>query len=92
MEEKRWNSRLEKMMNHLEEPIPGETLVELYGGRRVLIEHHRGVIAYCRDRIQVRSKHGVLCVQGSCMEISKMSADLLVISGRIEGISVFRGD
>ena len=92
MEENRWNGRIEKMMNRLDEPVPGETLVELYGGRRVLIEHHRGIIAYCREKIQIRGKHLVLCIQGSCMEISRMSADVLVVSGKIDGIFLVRRD
>jgi sporulation protein YqfC len=92
MEENRWNGRIEKMMNRLDEPVPGETLVELYGGRRVLIEHHRGIIAYCREKIQIRGKHHVLCIQGSCMEISRMSADVLVVSGKIDGIFLVRRD
>lgn len=80
-----------KTMDQMGEPVPGETLTELYGGRRVLIEHHKGITEYRSDRIQVRTRRGCLCVTGCGLEIQKMSGDVLVITGRIDGISVFHG-
>lgn len=75
-----------------DEALPAQTLVELLGDRRVLIEHHRGITEYSRDRIQVRVKYGIVCIVGEHLELCKMTGDLLVIAGRIDSLALFRGD
>ena len=73
-----------------EEPAPMESLVEIAGYRRVLIEHHFGVIAYCREQICVKVKYGLVSVCGSDLELSRMSKDQLIISGAIHSITLER--
>lgn len=73
-----------------EEPLPGQPIVEIAGCGRVLIEHHLGVAAYCRERIVVKMKFGFVHVCGSCLELSRMSREQLVIQGQIEGVSLQR--
>lgn len=75
-----------------EEALPAQTVVELLGDRRILIEHHRGITEYSRQRIQARVKYGVLCVCGGDLELCKMTGDQLVIMGRIDSLTLFRGD
>lgn len=75
-----------------DETLPMQTVVELLGDRRVLIEHHRGVTEYSRERIQVRVKYGVLCIGGMALQLCKMTSDQLVIMGKIDSITLFRGD
>lgn len=75
--------------------LPGETLpmvpvVELAGDRRVLIENHGGVTEYGTCRIRVRVRYGQVCVTGENLQLSRMTKEQLVISGRIDGISVIR--
>lgn len=71
--------------------LPGQTLLELLGDRRVLIEHHSGVTEYTSRKIQVKVKYGYLCICGSELTLSKMSSDQLVIAGCISSVSVIRG-
>lgn len=75
-----------------DEALPSQTVVELLGDRRVLIEHHRGITEYSRQRIQVRVKFGILCICGSGLELCKMNGDQLVIMGSIDSLTLFRGD
>ena len=75
-----------------DEALPTQTVVELLGDRRVLIEHHHGITEYSRQRIQARVKYGVLCVCGSGLELCKMSDNQLVILGSIDSLTVFRGN
>ena len=75
-----------------DEILPGQTLVELLGDRRVLIEHHRGVTEYSRERIQIRVKFGILCVCGEGLSLCRMTANQLVIMGRVDSLTLFRGD
>lgn len=83
----RWIERLAIQ----DEVLPGQTVVELLGDRRVLIEHHQGVTEYSRERIQVRVRSGILCVCGGALELCRMTGDQLVIVGRIDSLTIFRG-
>lgn len=71
-----------------QEPMPGETVVEIAGTRRVLIENHLGVSGYCEDRVIVHVKFGWICVSGSCLELLHMTKEQLVIRGNIDGITL----
>ncbi len=73
-----------------EEPIPGQPLIELVGDGRVLIEHHKGVMQYGRCQIGVRVKFGTVLVFGEKLELTKMTAGTLVITGRIQGVRLER--
>ena len=73
-----------------DEPAPTESLIEIAGYRRVLIEHHYGVIAYCRERICIKVKYGLICVCGADLELSRMSREQLIISGCIHSITLER--
>lgn len=72
------------------EPMPGQTIVELAGDRRVLIEHHFGVIQYCPERIGVKVKYGQVLICGCGLELTRMTREQLVISGRIDTVSLLR--
>ncbi len=87
---KNWMERLTDGMDLMGEPLPGQTLVELAGDRRVLIEHHGGVVQYSRECVCVRVRYGVVRICGCGLEISRMTGEQLVISGRIDEISLNR--
>lgn len=71
-----------------QESMPGETVVELLGTRRVLIENHLGVSGYCAERVIVHVKFGWVCVSGSNLELLHMTRSQLVIRGQIGGVSL----
>lgn len=71
-----------------QEPMPGETVVEISGTRRVLIENHLGVSGYCSDRVIVHVKFGWICISGSCLELLHMTKEQLVIRGRIDAVTL----
>lgn len=73
------------------EPLPGVPLVELAGEKRVLIENHQGVTEYSREKIQVRVCYGQICICGAGLELARMTKEQLVISGRIDSLSLLRG-
>lgn len=74
------------------EPMPGQSVVELLGDNRVLIERHKGVWQYSCQCISVNMTFGSVSVCGSSLELMHMSRDQMVISGRIDGISICRKD
>lgn len=72
------------------ESLPGMSVAELAGDRRVLIEGHRGVTEYCRERVTVKVNYGWLCITGCGLELRQMSKQQLVVAGRIDGIHLRR--
>lgn len=90
MRQRGWIERFTESADLQGELMPGQPLVELFGDRRVLIEHHGGVTEYGREKIQVRVKYGFLCICGGCLELARMTAEQLVITGRIDTVTLIR--
>lgn len=72
------------------EPLPGQSLLELTGDRQVLIENHRGVTQYSRERIGVKVGFGELLVCGYGLELARMSQGQLVVTGAVDSIQLCR--
>ena len=68
------------------EPLPGQPIVEIAGDRRVLIENHFGVKEYSREKIGVKVKYGLGCN----LELIRMTKEQLIISGRIDAVTLIR--
>ena len=67
-----------------------QTIVEILGDRRILIENHRGVVTYSKEKILVKVKYGTVSVCGRNLELTSMTKDQLVIFGNIQCISLHR--
>lgn len=87
---RQWIERLADSADLQGEAFPGQSVVELFGDRRLLVEHHGGVTEYGREKIILRMKFGYLCVCGGCLELARMTAEQLVITGRIDSVSLIR--
>lgn len=72
------------------EAFPGQALVEIAGNSRVLIEQHRGVCEYSRERISISVSFGQVQICGSGLELRSMTKDQLVISGSIDAVCLNR--
>ena len=72
------------------ESLPGVTVAELAGDRRVLVEGHRGVTEYSPCRVTVKVGYGELSISGCGLELRQMSKAHLVICGRIDSIELRR--
>lgn len=72
------------------ESLPGVPIVEVAGESRVLIERHGGMTEYSRERICVKVRYGFVCVCGCGLELTRMSREQLVISGRIDCVQLQR--
>lgn len=71
---------------------PFQPIIEITGHRRVLIENHRGVVTYGKEKIIVKVNYGCVCVCGSRLELTRMSKEQLIIFGDILSISLHRRD
>lgn len=85
-----WADWLTEGMDLAGESLPGMTVAELAGDRQVLIEGHRGVTEYCRERVTVKVGYGLLTITGCGLELRQMSKQQLVVTGRIDGIRLRR--
>lgn len=90
VQNKHWMQRLADGADLSGETLPGVPVVELAGDRRVLIERHGGVTEYSRERIRVKVCFGQVCICGCALELTRMTRDQLVISGRIDGVQLLR--
>lgn len=88
-QERHWMDRLTEGLD-----LPGEVsnqpLVELAGDRRVLIEHHRGIVVYQQEHICVKLSYGTVSVFGCSLHIARMTKEQLIIHGQIDSIKLNR--
>lgn len=70
------------------EQIRPRTLVEIVGKKRVLVEHHRGILGYGTEEILVGTGYGILRIHGAELRLCCMSRQQLFISGRIDSLSL----
>lgn len=92
MKSRGWMERLAEGMERSGDAVPGLPLVEICGGKRVLIENHRGVLAYGTERVRVCVSYGEVEVRGCGLEMARMTREQLVICGRIDSVSLVRRD
>ena len=85
-----WMERVTRQVNLPGEKVPGQPLLELFGDRRILVEHHQGVTEYGREKILIRVRYGHLAISGMDLELNCMSAEQLVITGRIFSVELLR--
>ncbi len=75
----------------LQEALPGQPVLEVLGRERVLIENHRGILEYNREKIRVQVEKGSICICGNGMCLRLMQQAQLVIVGKIESITLSGG-
>lgn len=63
-----------------------QTLAELLGDGRLLVEHHRGILRYGTEEILVGTTFGHLRVCGEELRLCCMSREQLWIAGSIRSI------
>ncbi len=68
-----------------------QTLLELLGDHRLLVEHHRGILAYGTEEILVGTSFGNLRVLGSGLRLCCMSREQLFLSGKIHSLTLEEG-
>jgi len=72
------------------EDLPGQSIVEIAGDGRVLVENHRGVSCYSSEQIGVKVSFGWVLISGCGLELVCMTKEQLVIRGRIDSVALQR--
>ena len=73
-----------------DECIPGQSVVELLGENRVLIENHRRIMEYELERICIGVSYGVVSILGRNLRLRHVTNRKLLVTGRIEPLELQR--
>ena len=88
MEREKLKERYAEKLASCADLPPVAPLIEIYEQKRVLVENHRGILAYGENEIEIRVKYGSICIYGEGLHISRLSKVKLLICGKITGINL----
>ena len=71
--------------------VPGEAMtgavrIVLTGRRRAMVEHHRGLLGYTAESVEVSAPPGRIRFLGRDLELRAMDADALLITGTLTAV------
>lgn len=78
-----FRDQLSKLFEVPPEVVNDFPKIVLLGNREVSIENFNGLIEYTSQKIRINTKCGMLVIDGIELEIKKMTADYIMISGTI---------
>ncbi|MEW6447716.1 MAG: sporulation protein YqfC [Bacillota bacterium] len=72
--------------------LPGEIALDLpkiiiTGNVQVLIENHRGIVAYSPDLVRILTQAGEVAVSGGNLVLRSIVQDEIIIEGDIHGVA-----
>lgn len=85
-----WAQRIADGSQLYSETLPGQTIIEIAGDRRVLVERHDGVVEYGTQRIRIRAKFGIICILGCNLQLKHMTRQQMIVSGQIDSVQIQR--
>lgn len=85
-----WLRRVADHAELTDEILPGQTVVEVIGEGRVLVEGHNGVLEYNDCEIGAKVGYGVIKISGSNLKLTYMNKNKLVVSGTVHCIELLR--
>ena len=90
----KWKEAPWSAMERLDLPagIAGVPVLELTGNRELLMEHHRGVLSYSTERVEIHGGVLVVCVTGRDLQLLAMTEEELRLGGRIDRVELVSGD
>lgn len=91
MQRKTLFDKISMSMDLPSEPTPGQTVVEMFGCNRVLIENHFGITQYSTEEICINVRFGLLRINGTNLYIARMSHCRIIVCGSIDSIVTQRG-
>lgn len=68
------------------EAVGGAVRIVLTGRRRVVVEHHRGLLGYTAESVEVSAPPGRVRFLGRDLELRAMDADALLITGKLTAV------
>ena len=69
-----------------EEAVSDALCVTLFGRRRAVVEHHRGLCGYDAQSVEVSAAAGRVRILGAELTLHAMDRDTLIVTGRIAAV------
>ena len=63
-------------------------LIMMVGGKSLILENHRGILEYSRERIRIRLVKGEIILTGRNLLIQSISNEEIQIKGELTGINL----
>ena len=82
-------SRLEQLEEKARLPgeaLSGELKLSVTGGKRALVENHRGILSFDSSLVTVAARRGRVLLRGEGLYIAAMSEQWMLICGKIQGV------
>lgn len=79
-------SRLDKVLEMPEEISSNEPKITILGFNQMLIENYKGILEYQEFFIRVNTYIGILNINGFNLNLSEMTTDDILITGKIESL------
>ena len=70
--------------------VAGLPHLEMVGSRQLYVEHHKGILSYSEEQIDVNTTGGVLRIRGARLSLLAMTAEELRIGGEIAAVEWVR--
>ena len=68
------------------EAASGAVKVTLYGRRRAVVEHHRGLMGYTEELVEVNGGKDRVRIIGSQLVLRAMDGETLLVTGRVSAV------
>ena len=82
---------LEKLARRTDLPadiVAGTIKVALTGTEQVLVENHRGILAYTDGLVEVNGRGVLLRIRGEKLLLRAMDGEMLLVTGKIFGVDL----
>ena len=82
---------LEKLARRTDLPadiVAGTPKVTLTGAEQVLVENHRGILAYTDGLVEVTGRGGLIRIRGEKLLLRAMDSEMLLVTGNIFGVDL----
>lgn len=79
-------SRLDKVLEMPKEISSNEPKITILGFNQMLIENYKGILEYQEFFIRVNTYIGILSINGFNLNLSEMTTDDILITGKIESL------
>ena len=79
-------SRLDKVLEMPKEISSNEPKITILGVNQMLIENYKGILEYQEFFIRVNTYIGILNINGFNLNLSEMTTDDILITGKIESL------
>ncbi len=68
------------------EILTQDPLIEIRGDGHVAVDHHSAILEYTRQTIQLSTRTGLVCVEGSGLTITLLTRTRVEIRGKISAV------